>query len=124
MHRQLGNEVRIMTAMIKKQVDVMVSPGSWLFAWMLRHAAYLIGLHHRRSDGTTPFHCATGNATKVAMAQFGEHVHFKIPETTKQGKSALRWQHGVWVGIDENLNHIVLNGQGAHLVRAVRRLVK
>jgi hypothetical protein len=112
----------VLAKQLSEKGNLDLIPGSFLHVWAARHSQFLLNHVHLR-DGASPFLIATGKQLKVSFAQFGESVHWRVPEPLKQGKSAPRWKRGIWVGIDEKSGgHVVLNSEGAHMCRVVKRL--
>jgi hypothetical protein len=121
-HKQLGSELRVIAKQLSDRGNIDMIPGSFLHVWAVRHSQFLLSHVHLR-DGASPFLIATGKQLKVSLAMFGESVHWKVSEPLRQGKSVPRWKRGIWVGIDEKSGgHVVLNSEGAHICRVVKRL--
>ena len=124
-HQKLGGQVRVLVNVIKRHTGLVVEPKSRLFAWLVRHAQFILNRHLKHKDGSTSWHAATGRGSTIPLAQFGEAVHFKVNEPLDQGKSAPRWLKGIWVGISEiSETHVILDENGAHMARNVKRLIR
>ena len=71
-HDSIGAQVRVMVNAIQRKAGVLVKPSSYLFPWLIRHAAFSINRYHKRRDGTTPYHACFGKNYIQAMAHFAE----------------------------------------------------
>ena len=91
--------------------------------WALRHAHDFLRGFHVREEGTTPYFAATGQQVRVALAKFGEPVHFLDVTAVPSGKLRPRWLRSMWCGVAEkNLGHIVCTPEGVKVVRSIKRL--
>ena len=118
MHDLTADFVRTLLSAIQRFTGLVIEPGHRLFCWAVRHAAYLQGHHQIGHNKVTSCPCSQDR-----LCQFGEKVMWKIADTSKQGNSALRWYHGIWVGIQEaSRMSVVLTPEGYETARSVSRL--
>ena len=117
-HDQIAVFVRTLLSAIQRFTGLVVEPGHRLFCWAVRHAAYLQGHHQIGHNKVTSCPCSQDR-----LCQFGEKVMWKVADTSKQGKSALRWHHGIFVGVHEaSRMSVVLTPEGYEMARSVSRL--
>ena len=63
--------------MVYDKTGKMIEPRSRLFAWLVRHSAYILGAFAVRREGTTPYRALNGVEPSVKLAMFGEVVLFQ-----------------------------------------------
>lgn len=78
MHDTLAGYVRTMASVVHFHRGMEVEPKSRLFAWNIRHAAFLVGRHHVRREGTTAFHALHSRDARDKLVQFAEMVLFRL----------------------------------------------
>ena len=124
-HDHIASQVRVMVAVIQEKAKLVVKPHTYIFPWMVRHAAFIINRYKKRRDGTTPYHACTGKAKCTRACTMGEKINYKINDPSAQGKSVPRWNYGIWVGInDVDKAHVILTPAGAVMARVVKRVVE
>ena len=124
-HRTIGDQIRVLAERLREVSGVTISPKSAIFAWMIRHAVYIVNRYLRKADGTTAHLRSTGQVPKTALAEFGEMIHFRHPDPERYSKATARWGRGIWVGVlDETASHVIIDHEGAHITRCVKRLTR
>jgi hypothetical protein len=127
-HAERGNQivasrVRTMAETIFAQTGYRVTPSSYIFTWLVRHAAWSYTKLGIRADGMTPHQALYGIPYRGPLVAFGEQVHYKVPFKDKVCKTEPRWQLGVWGGRSEITDeHLILGPKGAVRTRTVKRL--
>ena len=123
MHDTIAGQVRTMVGVLKERIGIDIIPGSRLFAWLVRHAIYIVAHFRVRHEGLTPIRALTGAECSDKLCEFAEVVLFKTVKPP--GKSVPRWEKGVWVGINENNRaHVILTDDGYESTRDVSRLIE
>ena len=49
--------------------------------------------------GEASYEILRSRTCEIGVYAFGEKVMWRVADTKAQGKSVLRWFHGVWVGV-------------------------
>ena len=123
-HGVLGDQVRALVKHVMDRTGFDIHPATMLFAWLLKHAVYLLNRFHVTSTGVTPIYAATGVEPREPLAVFGEVVHAKIPAALAS-KTAMRWHKGIWAGIHRPSSaNVVLTAAGPLITRDVKRLAE
>ena len=91
-----------------------------IFAWAMRHAAFLHNRFFVGVRGAPAYEILNGRKYRGKLLPFGELCIFHKPS---RHKGDLQWRRGVWVGVNErNGAHILLTEDGACESRSIRRL--
>ena len=63
-------------------------------------------------DGRTPYEVIRGNRCNLAVAKFGELVHYKkrAPEGDKKNKGEVNWEDGIFLGMADRSNEYIIGG--------------
>ena len=105
---------------LEARIGARLSGKHPLFAWLLRHAAFLYNRFSTTSRGITPFEVLHGRRYRGRLLVFGESCIFH--KATKY-KGDLQWRKGIWVGVNEKNNaHVLLTPEGACESRSIRRV--
>ena len=90
--------------------------------WMVAHAADCITRYHVHNDGRTGYQNLKGRVFKKEVCEFGENVLFLRPNTRGKDKFEVRWEEGLWLGIHEQSNEVIIGtDKGVLKARDVRR---
>ena len=124
-HDVIAGFVGTLANVVKHHTGVDIRPSNRLFAWLLRHACFIVARYPIRREGLTALHALTGAEPTDRLAQFREVVQFRVSEPKRQSKALPRWFKGVWVGINELDNaSIVLTEGGYETARNVSRMAE
>ena len=122
---ELGNQVRTLKiAFEARYPEAKVTEDSLIFAWMVRHAGWLVARYGVKQDGRTAYERLRGRTYKGEVAECGEVVLYKI---SNQGLRKLedRWACGVWLGKSlSNDEHFIATADGTQRCRSIRRRVE
>ena len=107
-----------------------IHPGLSLWAWLVRHAAFLRGRFGVKANGHTAYFDAFQTEYKGALVPFGEGVLFQKPRgpsgRTSAHKRALKgdtsWHGGVFLGRSFDSNEALIGtDSGVFRARTFRR---
>ena len=96
--QELAGLVRTLILDAERRWGARIRANSPLFAWAVRHAAFLYNRFQVRSTGTTPFEQVHHRMYCSKLLPFGAPVMLRSPIATEQPKLEARWQPGVWLG--------------------------
>ena len=123
--RMLEEAVRCILAALA-DYGKTVSATDALFAWVLRHAAWLRHRFAVHSSGQTSYRAIKGRDYSGPLGEFGEVVCARVSSpATGRAKMEVRWLRRVWLRKTEaSEEHILAGWEGgpAFKARAVRRL--
>jgi len=109
--------VRTLLAQLEEGYGVVVSSGSVLFAWTVRHAAWTLSRASRRQCGRTPFQIMTGRPYTSELVPFGTTVRAL---TLGAAKASSAWVSGVWLGRSgKSDEHLVATERGIKASRSI-----
>ena len=74
----IAARVRTMLDVIRVRANLEITAASYVFAWAVRHAAWVYTRLAQRRDGKTPYENVFGNKYCSVMVAFGELVHVKL----------------------------------------------
>ena len=122
-HDIVAGYVRTYAAQVLEYAGFDIEPHTRLFAWLLRHAGYIVSTHHVQASGVTSHFMLRGCENRFPLAMFGEQVLMKVSDDALQSKAKPRWIKVVWAGVHaENNSHIGLDKNGYITCRDCRRL--
>ena len=107
-------------AHVEDRIKAKVGGHCPIFAWLLRHAAFLHNRFFVTGKGAPPFEILYGRQYKGKLIVSGEQCIFHKPS---KYKGDVQWRRGIWVGVNErNGAHVLLTNEGAFESRSIRRL--
>ena len=107
-------------AHLEDRIGAAIGGHCHIYAWIMRHAAYLHNRFFSGSRGAPAYEVMYGRGFKGKLLPFGEQCIFHKPS---RHKGDLQWQRGIWVGVNErNGAHLVFTDDGAVETRSIRRL--
>ena len=90
--------------------------------WLVAHASDSITRFHVHPDGRTGYHNWKGRPFKKECVEFGECIMYNPPGRKGNDKFMNRWEEGVWLGIADRTNEVIVGtSEGVIKVRDVRR---
>ena len=88
--QDVEGQVRTLRSALEHLLSAPVQLSSPIVPWLIRHAACLITRCRIRPSGRTSFELMRGRRSNARLAEFGEVVHFKIPnENSPQASSKI-----------------------------------
>ena len=104
----------------EERAKVKISGTHPVFAWLMKHAAFLHNRFFVGTKSTPPFEAVYGKRFRGKLIAFGEvcigHVKSKF-------KGDLQWRKAVFVGINERTGaYVLLTDEGGFETRSLRRL--
>jgi len=129
--RSCKEQFRTLRFSLERRLDMKITPEMPVWAWLARHAAFLITRFQTRATGQTAFQHLTDTQYRSDLGEFGEAVMFReATSTTGEQRDGRRpkgadslWHKGVWVGRSEfNNEHIVMSTVGVRGTMTVRTL--
>ena len=85
----------------------------------------MLTYHEVGHDGRTAYYRLHGRQASVAVAEFGEQVHYRIPKARsgRLRKLQTQWFAGTWLGIERKSHeHLVATESGEVVkARSIRR---
>ena len=107
-------------AHVEDRIKAKIGGHCPIFAWLLRHAAFLHNRFFTTAKGAPPYEIVYGRQFKGKLIVLEEqcifHKHSKY-------KGDVQWRRRIWVGVNErNGAHILLTDEGAFESRSIRRL--
>ena len=107
-------------AHVEDRIKAKIGGHCPIFAWLLRHTAFLHNRFFVTGKGAPPFEILHGRQYKGKLIVFGEQCIFHKPS---KYKGDVQWHRGIWVGVNErNGAHVLLTNEGAFESRSIRRL--
>ena len=95
---------------------------SCVIPWLIEHTGKILSLFEVGSDGNNPYHKLRGKKMKQPLVEFGESVHFLIPDHGSLGKMQSKWRNGIYLGIRMESSEILVgNSEGMLKVRSIKR---
>ena len=129
--RSCKEQFRTLRFALEHRLGMKVTPEMPIWAWLARHAAFIITRFQTRATGQTAFQHLTDTQYRSQLGEFGEAVMFReaTSDTGEQrdgrrpkGADSL-WLKGVWIGRSEfNNEHMVISSVGARGTMTVRTL--
>ena len=105
---------------------VKLLPGTILFPWAVRHAAWLlVRFHERQTTKQTAFQRCFGRVYDGTVVPFGEVSMARVPHDGPKDRRKLDsvWLRAVWVGKAERSDeHLLLTEKGPMRARTVKRI--
>ena len=98
-----------------------------ILTWMVPHAAAIMTMRHRGSDGRTAWMRVRGRPFGLRRAGFAELCLFKLPtkgpRAHARGNVADRWERGLFLGYSHDANtYLYADHGGVHTARCLERL--
>ncbi len=126
-HQSLQGQVRTLRLDLEKRYPGVQAVSSTITPWLIRHAAWTLNRYQPHGPRkVTSFELVKHHRYTSPIAAFGETVMWKAANPATTGhlhKFDPKFQLGIWVGrSDLTDEHIVLDANGAHRGRSVRRL--
>ncbi|CAE7327609.1 unnamed protein product [Symbiodinium sp. CCMP2592] len=105
---------------LEAHIKAKVEGDKHVYAWVMRHAGFLMNRFAVGVRGDTSFEIMNGRRYKAKLVPFGEQVIFHRP-TKHRGE--LQWTKGIFLGINDRNNAFILGtSEGAVESRSIRRL--
>ena len=123
--QEVEGHVRTWLSHIEKKMKCEVNGNSPVIAWLIEHVSVAINRTKVGVDGKTAYARIKGKNSKIKLLPFGEKVLWMIPkeERRKGPKMRPRFNHGIWVGINEHTGeYIVMTPDGIKRTRTIRRI--
>ena len=99
--QDVEGQARTLRAALEMRIRRKVKLKDTVVPWLVRHAACLITRCRMRENGKTAMTMMKGRQSHATIAEFGEHVLFKIPKTKlTPGKFEDQWDSGMYIGFD------------------------
>lgn len=97
-----------------------------LFAWAMRHAAWVHNRYHVRPSGKTPYEAVHGSPYTGVVHAFTEPVLIRRPGAEQPfARLDLRWSPGLWLGRQSSSGeHVVLTESGVVSGRSCRSMAE
>eukprot|EP00971_Amphidinium_carterae_P340411 6478743-Amphidinium_carterae.1 len=129
-HRAVQGQARTLRYAVLANYGISLDPGSPGFAWLMRHAAWLLARYTVKAHGHTPYYLAFGANYCSELVPFMETVLFRhsLPSHRRlhgvqRFKADSLWAKAVWLGRrEQNGEHILGTPDGIQFARTVRRL--
>ena len=86
---------RTMKSFIEAQYDVKIGLESFMLPWMIRHAAWIATVFHKRADGHSSYFRIRGHEYYNSVVPFGESAMMRIPGHKNKFESC--WLTGIWL---------------------------
>ena len=106
--QQVQGQFRAIKDGLESRLGERVKGDSPLVPWMVLHAARTLNRYHVSSDGKTAYRRWKGKDFKRDIAEFGESVMYLKPGTEGRDKFCARWERGIWLGIRDETNEIII----------------
>ena len=91
--------------------------------WLVAHASDSITRYHVYSDGRTGYQNWKGRPFNKECVEFGECIMYKPPGNTGKDKFENRWEEGVWLGVVDRTNEVIVGtSEGVIKVKDVKRV--
>jgi hypothetical protein len=119
--------VATLVSVINVNYEMRLSPRHWLFAWLVRHAAWSISRFTPKGPSKhSAYFAVHGHNYSGMLIPYGECVNAKIVRRKKSGsKHMTLWKKGVFVGKEEHSDAwLVATDEGVEACRTVRRLTE
>ena len=114
-------QVRALRQDFASRYGFKLSVTSPLFAWLVKHAQFLLNNFSVRSDGLTPYERRWSRRYNSALCKFGEIVMCRLPG--KHSKAEPSWVQAIWLGRDASADmHLIGATSGVLKTRSIRRL--
>ena len=78
----------------------------------MAHASDIITRYHVYKDGRTGYQDWKGKPFKIECLEFGECVMYHPPGLKGRDKFENRWREGVWLGIADMTNEVIIGTDG------------
>ena len=123
--QQVEGMIRTLKDALETRLSCKTLPDSPLLPWLVVHAGNIITLYQKgkgETDGRTPFHRLRRKPLQVDMCEYGEHIHFMIPDALKHGHLQPRWREVLFLGIRLHTSEKLVGApEGVFKVRTLRR---
>ena len=107
-------------AHLEERIKASISGSLPVFAWLMKHAAFLHNRFFVGTKGTPPYEAVHGRRFRGKLIPFGEKC---IGYVKSKFKGDLQWRKAVFVGVNERTGAYVLLGEeGGFETRSLRRL--
>ena len=114
--------MRIVKLALENCIGRKLGADSCVIPWLIEHAGNILSLFEVGSDGRNPYQRLRGKKMKQPLVEFGESVHFLIPDHGSLGKMESKWRNGIYLGIRmESSEMLVGTSEGVFKVRSIRR---
>ena len=121
----LKGMIRTLTSVVNVNYQVRVGPRDWIFAWIVRHSAWLVSRFSPKGpQKRSAYQIVYGTPYRGEIVMMGETLMVKVIEVTKsKGKPLSLWYKGIFVGKEESTdNWLVATSKGIVASRTVRRI--
>ncbi|CAK9020327.1 unnamed protein product [Durusdinium trenchii] len=114
-------QVRALRQDFASRYGFKLSVTSPLFAWLVKHAQFLLNNFSVRSDGLTPYERRWSRRYNSELCKFGEIVMCRLPG--KHSKAEPSWVQAIWLGRDTSADmRLIGTTSGVLKTRSIRRL--
>jgi hypothetical protein len=115
-------QVRTMKCHLEHRLQQEIPTEHPVLPWLVRHASATISRYQRGRDGMTAYRRLKGREFAKSVTEFGECVWYMRNKTSRRGKLESRWESGVFLGIREESNEILVGTpKGVLKARTFRR---
>ena len=115
-------QVRTMKCHLENRIQQEIPTEHPVLPWLVRHAGATISRYQRGRDGMTAYRRLKGREFAKSVTEFGECVWYLRNKTSRKGKLESNWESGVFLGIREESNEILVGTpQGVVKARTFRR---
>eukprot|EP00971_Amphidinium_carterae_P037490 737254-Amphidinium_carterae.1 len=126
----LQGQARALKMDVEERSQTLLKVRHPLYAWCVRHAAWVMNRFRIMADGCTPFQHLHGVPFHGVLVRFAEAIMFmhahkegQMTRHIRRAKAETLWQHGVMLGKTEKSEEFLVGTlQGLYKSRSVRRL--
>ena len=120
--QEVKGMIRTLRSALEGNIGARIGLDHPIVPWLVRFAGTNITRFQVRADGKTSFEKMKGYRGVMPVGEFGEVVHFRLPNATASGGYIDRYEDGVWLGYDlRSGENIIGTGRGVFRTGSVRR---
>ena len=115
-------QVRTVKCQLANRLGQEVPVEHDILPWLVRHSGATISRYQKGRDGMTAYRRLKGREFQKAIVEFGECIWYLKTKDGSRGKLDPRWDTGVFLGVREESNEVVVGtNEGVIKCRTFRR---
>ena len=120
--QMVQGQVRAMKDGLESRYGVRIDGDHMCVPWLVAHASDSITRYHVYEDGNTGYKNWKGKPFSKELVEFGQCVMYLRPGSKGENKFEPRWEEGVWLGIADRTNEVIVGTkEGVIKARDIRR---
>ena len=101
--------MRTLKIALEHRYKRVINEDSHVLPWLVKHAAMTINIARKGEDGRTAYERRKGKRFVKEIPEFGGGIWYLMPEARGISKLGTRWKDGIFLGIREESNELIVS---------------